>query len=203
MEWIFGSDFPPPEKERVWPFYLILTLTFLVCFGLGFMARGFGGCAPQIYYPPLSTNQNTVSYVYTNSIIQIPDERVDWDDLQELLLFIAADDTESNPTIQDFTSIIPEPYTERDRIALCADFSFTMIQNAGAIGKRLFPVVISLSVYDKWFGDAAITSEWPSVNDDDCAHMVCGARVGNEVYLIEPQTDAVVLFGGLGYRSAQ
>lgn len=98
----------------------------------------------------------------------------DWDNKDELLNFIADDDTDTHIILKANS----EGIISFD--GQCEDFAIQLINRAEAIGKRLYFIPLHRSEYAKWYGESIPIGTY---------HAICCAIIGNDVYYIEPQDD--------------
>lgn len=124
------------------------------------------------------------------------DKLEDWISVDELKNFLADDNTNTNPDTFNFAEYTPSK--SNDYTALCADYAFSLMNRAAEKGKRLMPVLlVNGSVYSVWINKEIVSGNF----SDYVGHIICGARVGELVYLIEPSTDGVILYGAFGRMS--
>ena len=143
--------------------------------GIGLMAQPLSSNQTEIVYVDRVVEVSTI--VYQDKIIEIPKEVIkevpsqlkDWNSLEELQNFLIQDDT-------DKTIFYHFPDMTIDTGA-CEKYVLMLIDNASIQGKRLFFCPQSLL--------------------DGNYHALVGVIVGNDFYLIEPQTDAYWLLGYL------
>lgn len=111
--------------------------------------------------------------------VEIPVLLKDWESEEELIAFLADDDSDHHLYIRlsaDGSSSLENQ---------CEDRAIRLIDNAQGIGKRLFFIPLHPAEYKKWYGEARPENHY---------HAICGALVGdNGFYYIEPSDDRVWL----------
>jgi hypothetical protein len=116
--------------------------------------------------------------VYVERKIEVPVEvpvmLKDWDSLEQLEEFLKNDDTDQKITLTaDNTGNI-------NFNGQCEDFALQLRDRAMAIGRYLSIQALHPKEYEKWYGQTAQPNQY---------HAICMARIGNEFWYIEPQTD--------------
>lgn len=110
---------------------------------------------------------------------EIPVKLADWSSVDELKLFLEADDTDTKVSLKADNSgnVSLEGY--------CEDRAIQLMDRAAAEGKRLSFVPLHPVEYLKWYGEERGEFQY---------HAICGALVGtNQFYYIEPSDDRVWL----------
>lgn len=118
-----------------------------------------------------------IAFILAGTIIIMPAQPVqitDWESAEELVQFILEDDTNERQWTRDTFD--------------CDDFSYQLRDRALAKGKYLSVVYVAYDEYNSRF-DPDLSANGYSY------HMINMARVGNTLWLIEPQTDDLEILG--------
>ena len=96
----------------------------------------------------------------------------DWESEAELLDFLDADDTDSTVILQADSGGMVNLQDQ------CEDFALQLRDRAMAQGKYLSVIALHPEEYLKWYGEKRKDY-----------HAICMARIGNDLYYVEPATD--------------
>lgn len=118
--------------------------------------------------------------VYVEIEKEVPQESEDWDSIEELKAFLEADDTDSHSY-----------YTANEQgvisfVGICRVKAEQLRDNAEAIGKRLETESLTRTEAIAYFDIGQKLKPWDR-------HDVCKARIGNEMWFVEPSTDELFL----------
>jgi len=106
--------------------------------------------------------------------VEILTQPIDWRDVNELKAFLGSDNTSEVAILK----------ANKDGIiqfeGQCKDRAIQLINNAQAVGKRLFFVPLHPAEYLKWYGETLEVGHY---------HAICGALVGDDFYYVEPSDD--------------
>ena len=116
--------------------------------------------------------------VEVERVVEVPRIISDWDNPEELKAFLEADDTDSHYIFKAGGDGVIEFSNQ------CEDIAFQLWDRAYEIGKRLDVEILTKQEYHQYYG------KWLEGN---VVHAINKAVIGNEVWLIEPQTDRMWL----------
>ena len=112
--------------------------------------------------------------VYVEKEIEVPAKIRDWDGLEQLEEFLKEDDTDRH------IILTADRQGNINLNGQCEDYALQLRDRAVATGRYLSLEVLDSREYMKWYGQALKANEY---------HAICMARIGNEFWYIEPQTD--------------
>jgi hypothetical protein len=106
--------------------------------------------------------------------IEVPVQLEDWESSDELKAFLAGDDTDKHIILSaDENGVIKFN-------GQCEDFAFQLRDRAMAQGKYLSVISLNPHEYLKWYGKSVGSLEY---------HAICMARIGDELWYVEPSND--------------
>jgi hypothetical protein len=106
--------------------------------------------------------------------VEVPVMLRDWDSLEQLEDFLRDDDTDQRIILS------ADSQGNINFNGQCEDFALQLRDRAMAIGRYLSIQTLDSQEYAKWYGQRLKPNEY---------HAICMARIGNEFWYIEPQTD--------------
>jgi len=106
--------------------------------------------------------------------VEIPVVLKDWGSLESLEEFLINDDTGKN------VILIADSEGKINFDGQCEEYALQLRDRAMVIGMYLSIAVLHPKEYEKWYGKQANPNQY---------HAICMARIGNEFWYIEPQTD--------------
>lgn len=169
------------------------TKVIIACLGL----IALGIIIGSFVLPPINPKY-TNRYIYSSvevgniTISSTENKLEDWHSLEELSAFISRypkplpyryillPSYDFSPVVPKVLGFIPTTY--------CGERAYMLQQEAQEIGKILMPAIIGPEGYKEAFGH----DDWFYGTD---YHMIVAARIGYEVWLIEPFNMNIVKFG--------
>ena len=106
--------------------------------------------------------------------VEVPVMLQDWDSVEELEEFLINDDTDKR------VILTVDSKGELNFNGQCEDYALQLRDRAMAIGRHLSIVALHPKEYEKWYGERLTPSQY---------HAIAMARIGNEFWYIDPQTD--------------
>ena len=107
-------------------------------------------------------------------LVEVPVMLKDWDSLEQLKEFLRNDNTDKSVTLT------VDSKGELNFNGQCEDYALQLRDRAMAIGMHLSIAALHPKEYEKWYGKQAKPNQY---------HAIAMARIGNELWYIEPQTD--------------
>ena len=160
--------------------------SYLLGYQDGYNAYQPRAITKTVQLPPVITHE--VQAIYVDKPIEIEkivyqdkirfQKLTDFASLEELQAFLAQDDT------NEWLILTASSSGTVQFDGACEDYAFQLRDRASQIGKRLETELLTRSEYVEYYGDTGGLG----VNDK---HMVNKAVIGNDVYLVEPQSDKV------------
>jgi hypothetical protein len=128
---------------------------------------------PVPVYQPVQTIE-VEKPVYIEREIEVPIRLKDWDSLEQLEEFLKNDDTDQH------IILTADSGGKVNFNGQCEDYALQLRDRAMTIGRYLSVEILDPKEYEKWYGLPLKSNDY---------HAICMARIGNEFWYIEPQTD--------------
>jgi len=107
-------------------------------------------------------------------LVEVPVILKDWNSVEELEEFLINDDTDKRVIL----SVDSEGKINFDNH--CEDYALQLRDRAMDIGRHLSIAALHPEEYEKWYGERLTPGQY---------HAIAMARIGNEFWYIDPQTD--------------
>ncbi len=163
------------NSKVIFPVAFILILCVVWIVGIDF---GLHYTKPKVVTQTKHINSYVEKLITIEREVKVPVEvpvmLKDWDSLEQLEEFLINDDTDKRVilTVNGEGKLI---FDEQ-----CEDYALQLRDRAMAIGMYLSIEVLHPIEYEKWYGKLAKPNKY---------HAISMARIGNELWYIEPQTD--------------
>ena len=124
----------------------------------------------RLVYMEVIKEVEVIREVIVDRVIQLED----WESVKELEAFLARDDTDSHVIFIAGGDGIVRFNNQ------CEDIALQLRDRAMAEGKHLSVIALSPDEHYKWYGERLASHRY---------HAICMARIGNEFWYVDPDSD--------------